>query len=545
MKKINGIFFAVMMVFSIISTEIKSQNNDPHQIEGVLVELRVYLAGYMSTNIVDTLMRSDHLTSGLLPSTPLDVAGGMGHVFPNQNKWLSSANTRYNVPDSILKKYNIVSYGQIELRKGSMSKPSRQYSEYCMISRNGDVRNLAGGRKVRFKTVSQGDYYVIIHQGNHLSIGSKNKFDVSEPIVHDFTTGLDKYYSEWLGGRRYINDPAIEVRPGIWAMYGGDCSGAGIGENGPDNFVDFSDLSFLLNHYGSNIYNLGDLEANTKISSSDSILFYNWAFFGSYIPYIWTTMPNQYRIMIDTNQLPTYRLTADDFIKNGDTIIFSVDISKPDQDTLLFRWAQLMLKLNYNSAINIDTILLQCPIANSQIFLSQSVLQIGMMSNNPIKVFNTAPYQLAKVRVVFREGTCPSPQGLLNWTTTGIRTKIFSQINDSLKEITNHESHFIDDSIVLGINSISGDRLDYMLSQNYPNPFNPFTVVNFSIPKKVSTSLKIYNINGKEISTLIEGIKEAGYYTVNIDGNHLSSGIYFYRITAGDFIETKKMILIK
>ena len=85
----------------------------------------------------------------------------------------------------------------------------------------------------------------------------------------------------------------------------------------------------------------------------------------------------------------------------------------------------------------------------------------------------------------------------------------------------------------------------YMLSQNYPNPFNPSTSIHFAIPKNGNVTLKIYDIVGNEVSTEINGYMNAGYYNVEVDGSKLSSGVYFYKLTAGNFSETKKMILAK
>jgi hypothetical protein len=85
----------------------------------------------------------------------------------------------------------------------------------------------------------------------------------------------------------------------------------------------------------------------------------------------------------------------------------------------------------------------------------------------------------------------------------------------------------------------------YRLSQNYPNPFNPTTDIEFSIPKSEFVTLKVYNILGEEVITLISEKLTIGKYKYEWDASNLSSGIYFYRIQAGDFVETKKMILIK
>ena len=83
------------------------------------------------------------------------------------------------------------------------------------------------------------------------------------------------------------------------------------------------------------------------------------------------------------------------------------------------------------------------------------------------------------------------------------------------------------------------------LAQNYPNPFNPSTVINFSLTKKSDVKLKIYDTLGKEIKVLVNESLNAGNHEVKFNAENLSSGIYFYQINAGDFVETKKMILMK
>jgi len=85
----------------------------------------------------------------------------------------------------------------------------------------------------------------------------------------------------------------------------------------------------------------------------------------------------------------------------------------------------------------------------------------------------------------------------------------------------------------------------YSLSQNYPNPFNPVTRINFAIPKQGLVTLKVYDLIGKEIKTLVNEIKAPGAYSVDFNGSEFPSGIYFFRIQSGSFTETRKMILIK
>jgi len=84
-----------------------------------------------------------------------------------------------------------------------------------------------------------------------------------------------------------------------------------------------------------------------------------------------------------------------------------------------------------------------------------------------------------------------------------------------------------------------------IVSQNYPNPFNPVTKIKYHLPKNSEVILKVFDMSGKEVATLVNKKQTAGTYEVTFDGTRLSSGTYFYRLQAGEFIETKRMMLIK
>ena len=86
---------------------------------------------------------------------------------------------------------------------------------------------------------------------------------------------------------------------------------------------------------------------------------------------------------------------------------------------------------------------------------------------------------------------------------------------------------------------------DYHLKQNYPNPFNPSTSIEFTLPKSEYVTLKVYNILGKEVATLVSNKLNPGNHAYKFDGRNLASGIYYYQLVAGDFREVKKMILLK
>ncbi|MBZ0202734.1 MAG: T9SS type A sorting domain-containing protein, partial [Ignavibacteria bacterium] len=83
------------------------------------------------------------------------------------------------------------------------------------------------------------------------------------------------------------------------------------------------------------------------------------------------------------------------------------------------------------------------------------------------------------------------------------------------------------------------------LSQNYPNPFNPSTKIDFSLPNSSNVELKIFDVLGREVYTLLNEEFAAGNYSVDFNASELPSGMYFYKLTSGEFSEVKKMVLIK
>jgi hypothetical protein len=98
-----------------------------------------------------------------------------------------------------------------------------------------------------------------------------------------------------------------------------------------------------------------------------------------------------------------------------------------------------------------------------------------------------------------------------------------------------------------GIEDNQNYAMNYELSQNYPNPFNPTTIIKYQIPELSFVTIKVYDVLGNEIAILVNEEKPAGGYNVEfrIENSELSSGIYFYHLRAGNFIETKKMVLLK
>jgi hypothetical protein len=86
---------------------------------------------------------------------------------------------------------------------------------------------------------------------------------------------------------------------------------------------------------------------------------------------------------------------------------------------------------------------------------------------------------------------------------------------------------------------------EFSLYQNYPNPFNPSTLIKYEVPEKANVSIKVYDILGNLVRTLVDQIRETGIYEVEFDGSELSSGVYFYKLESGFVKYVKKMILVK
>ncbi|MBK7629441.1 MAG: T9SS type A sorting domain-containing protein [Ignavibacteriales bacterium] len=87
--------------------------------------------------------------------------------------------------------------------------------------------------------------------------------------------------------------------------------------------------------------------------------------------------------------------------------------------------------------------------------------------------------------------------------------------------------------------------LDYSLDQNYPNPFNPTTIIRYAIPADDFVSIKLYDVLGNEVTTLVNEQKQAGRYEMLFNASNIASGVYYYQINSGSFTQTRKLVLMK
>ena len=128
-----------------------------------------------------------------------------------------------------------------------------------------------------------------------------------------------------------------------------------------------------------------------------------------------------------------------------------------------------------------------------------------------------------------------------------LKLKIYDNINANYSLVDKFaDTEILPKSVVKEISINKGiDVTEYDLFQNYPNPFNPSTTIRYQIPQDGLVILKVYDILGREVKTLINDFKTKGRYAVTFDASSLASGLYIYEITSGSFKASKKMSLIK
>jgi hypothetical protein len=105
--------------------------------------------------------------------------------------------------------------------------------------------------------------------------------------------------------------------------------------------------------------------------------------------------------------------------------------------------------------------------------------------------------------------------------------------------------YMLDSTLVSASIEETGKPMSFHVQQNYPNPFNPSTTISFSLPRSSDVSLRVFNLLGEEVASLIAGHRDAGTHSAQWDATRQPSGVYFYRLQAGEFVETRKLVLVR
>jgi len=180
-----------------------------------------------------------------------------------------------------------------------------------------------------------------------------------------------------------------------------------------------------------------------------------------------------------------------------------------------------------------------------------------MMGSTQDIIWSGANVDNVKIELSLTEGmswetlidSIPST-GLYTWVVNTSMPSFYCLIR--ISDITDESIYDISDDvftidIFTSVEDYLGDGIptEYNLIQNFPNPFNPSTTIYYSIPQLSFVTLRVYDVLGNEITVLVNEEKSIGNYEIDFDGEELTTGIYFYRLQAGSFVETKKMILLK
>ena len=172
-------------------------------------------------------------------------------------------------------------------------------------------------------------------------------------------------------------------------------------------------------------------------------------------------------------------------------------------------------------------------------------------SGDPVTVtgwINTAPANRGFIMSTGPVNVSPSDtQVIILAQVIGRGTNNINSIS-VLRNVANMAKEFYSDCYNFsptGILSQQAGTLDYFLEQNYPNPFNPVTTISFVLPVRENVVISIYDLNGREIRKLWNGIMSPGHHKVNFDGSEVPSGVYFYKISAGNFEGKGKMVMVK
>jgi hypothetical protein len=272
----------------------------------------------------------------------------------------------------------------------------------------------------------------------------------------------------------------------------------------------------------------------------------------------------------------SYLVSMDNFSSQSSTILFQSDMTlysylrndaQQDENDLLGISSDGMKIINPDNnpkSIELTTVILDESVnervftLNNLAFASGDSLNIRQLAGSELLLNNYGQDNLYNLRVI---DLSPDGEFIFEHNAVQIDENSGHQLVPDWNDLQNAELEIlidlgndgtIDDTIFVKNQATNiedeGSLLSpdtYNLAQNYPNPFNPTTNIRYSIPQRSSVSLKVYDILGNEVAALVNEEKDQGVYTVTFNATGFSSGIYFYTLQAGDFIQTNKMLLLK
>jgi len=233
-------------------------------------------------------------------------------------------------------------------------------------------------------------------------------------------------------------------------------------------------------------------------------------------------------------------------------------VTKLEDEQFVCAWLSVSQNKNSIQYSFIDTTAKEATINLSNTLLNFGDVAVGEAKKDSIQISNSGTDILNILTAISSKNTkfSVTPSSLvINPNDSAYLFITFTPQNASQQSDTIYITHNAPGSpskiVVTGNGKVVGieDKeqipIKYVLAQNYPNPFNPTTTIDYSIPNSSFVTLKIFDLLGKEIATLVNEEKSIGNYEIEFNGSNLSSGVYFYKMQSGAFVATKKLILLK
>ena len=243
------------------------------------------------------------------------------------------------------------------------------------------------------------------------------------------------------------------------------------------------------------------------------------------------------------------------------TLEFDIYLMKlwKDKEELKYGFGQYILNINpgfANSGILTYSMMksdLPESMRPSEASVSENQLILSVNSIDPdFKSFPLIPDEepgllIAKMKLETSSDKFSKDKFDLEWSNGeyNLNTRIATFVDDKAVEVRDFRSYFFSSNDLGSSAGLSSKSSKFSLSQNYPNPFNPSTIISYSLAKDAFTVVRVYDISGKLVATLVNEDLDAGEYKVSFNGSNFASGIYYYKITSGNLTASKRMFLIR
>ncbi len=420
----------------------------------------------------------------------------------------------------------------------SLVNSEREYFKAGLLLKNGKIVDSYSGKALHLY-VLPGYYYIKVYHRTHVSVLSASMITV--------LGGEDRH--GWVFDsptQVYGQDPLKYLGNGRYGLYAGDAARI--------DFVGLLGWVTIWNHQGdTGVYTNNDVDNSGTVVVKDLDLnTANW-YIGVQDP--WTRRIKYIEAIGPDNLISTnlfnrkisvpYSLTAKNFIQTaattGDTLTFDIELA----GNFVFGGTEFQIKVDstYLNGMPVHVTMLNPFTSMHNVWIDGNMIK-GWIVPSP-----------GQEDTVSRNGTLlcqiqlTTEGGHFNGTNNGMRwnnpyTNVAMKKNGTFFIITDTNNHYIYNNVT-GINPPTSIEKSYSLSQNYPNPFNPTTTINYSLPKDGFVTMRIFDIIGREVEILVNEKQSSGQYAINFNGNKLSSGTYFYKLTVDDYVDVKKMVLSK